>query len=184
MQSPRYALVAYVNDPIAGLIRQIRQELHPDLPHLAAHVTLLPPRILKGTESSALTAIENICRHLEPFDVNLGEVETFIPVTPTVFIRVTHAYRIRELHAQLSSTEPFSVPEEWVYLPHMTIVKMSTEAQAQEAYLLARHRWTEFEGSRCIGVKELTFVREEADNRWADVAALPLGSAMVLPRNR
>src|SRR5579883_2403665 len=174
MQSSRYALVAYVQDPVADFIKQIRRELHPDLPHLAAHVTVLPPRVLAGGENAAMTAVTEICRHVEPFEMSLGEVETFIPVTPTVFIRVVNAYRVRELHDQLRAAQPLGVEEEWPYLPHLTIVKMSTEAQAQEAYLLARHRWTEYEASRCIHVRELTFVREQEDHSWIDVGAVPL----------
>ena len=96
MPSSRYALVAYVKDPVAEFIKKIRQELHPDLPHLAAHVTVLPPcRLLEG-EDAAVSAVSEVCREVEPFEMRLGEVETFIPVTPTVFIRVVHAYRLRQ----------------------------------------------------------------------------------------
>jgi len=59
---------------------------------------------------------------------------------------------------------------------------MSTEEQAQAAYLLARHRWAEFEGSRCILVKELTFVREAENGCWIDVAGVPLGRSLVSPQ--
>jgi 2'-5' RNA ligase len=175
MQSSRYALVAYVNDPVADFIKKIRRELHPDLPHLAAHLTVVPPRGLPEGEEAAIAAVSEVCRHVEPFEMRLGEVETFIPVTPTVFIRVVHAYRLRELHDQLGAKKALALEEEWPYLPHLTIVKMSTEAQAQEAYRLAGHRWAEYEGSRCIQVKELTFVREREDASWVDVATVPLG---------
>jgi len=174
MQSSRYALVAYVNDPVAEFIKQIRQELHPDLPHLAAHVTVLPPRVLAGGEIAAMASVTDICRQVEPFEMSLGEVETFIPVTPTVFIRVVNAYRVRELHDQLRAAKPLGLNEDWPYLPHLTIIKMSTEAHAQEAYRLARHRWAEYGASRYIHVRELTFVREQEDHSWVDVGAVPL----------
>lgn len=174
MQSSRYALVAYVHDPVADFIKQIRKELHPDLPHLAAHVTVLPPRVLNGGEAAAMSAVTDICRQVEPFEMSLGEVETFIPVTPTVFIRVVNAYQVRELHDQLRTAKPLGVEEEWPYLPHLTIIKMNDEAQAQEAYLLARHRWAEYDASRYIHVRELTFVREQEDHSWVDVGAVPL----------
>lgn len=183
MQKCRYALVAYVNDPVGDFITRIRRELHPDLPHLPAHLTVLPPRFLPNGESPALEAAAEICSHVEPFDVSLGEVETFIPVTPTVFIRVAMAYRMRELHDRLSSTADLGLKEDWPYLPHLTIVKMSTEEQAQAAYLLARHRWSEFEGSRCIQVKELTFVREAKGDCWQDLAGFPLGRSLVSPKS-
>src|ERR1041385_8659503 len=157
----RYALVAYVKNPVGEFVEALRKELHPELPHLAAHVTLLPPRYLRGTENEALQTLEEVCKEVEPFEVSLGEVETFIPVTPTVFIRVAHAaYRMRELH-DLLNTEALAVCEEWPYMPHLTIVKMGAEDQAQYAYRVARARWAEFKGSRCVEVGELSFVREE-----------------------
>jgi 2'-5' RNA ligase len=109
----------------------------------------------------------------------LGEVETFIPVTPTVFIRVAHAaYRMRELHDRLN-VKALAYHEEWPYMPHLTIVKMGAEDQAQYAYRVARTRWAEFDESRCIEVRDLVFVREEAQNKWADLAEIPLGQRLI-----
>ena len=178
-RTQRYALVAYVRNPVGEFVESLRRELHPELPHLAAHVTLLPPRLLQGTESAALENIEELCKEVEPFEVSLGEVETFIPVTPTVFIRVAHAaYRMRELHDRLN-VNALACHEEWPYMPHLTIVKMGAEDQAQYAYRVARTRWAEFDQSRCIEVRDLTFVREEAQNRWVDLAEIPLGQRLV-----
>jgi 2'-5' RNA ligase len=176
MASQRYALVAYVKNEVGEFVEKLRTELHPELPHLAAHVTLLPPRCLNGSESAALETLERYCRRVEPFEVSLGEVETFIPVTPTVFIRVAHAaYRMRELH-DLLNTESLAINEEWPYMPHLTIVKMGAEEEAQYAYRVARVRWAEFSGTRCIDVRDLSFVREDRENRWVDLASIPLGA--------
>src|SRR5712692_3986138 len=180
----RYALVAYVKNQIGEFVENLRQELHPELPHLATHVTLLPPRFLQGTEPAALEALaletlEEHCKEVDPFEVSLGEVETFIPVTPTVFIRVAHAaYRMRELH-DLLNTAALLCEEEWPYMPHLTIVKMSAEDQAQYAYRVARTRWAEFNGGRCIEIRDLTFVREEAPYYWVDLAGIPLGHRLA-----
>jgi 2'-5' RNA ligase len=173
-----------VQNQIGEFVENLRQELHPELPHLAAHVTLLPPRFLRGAESAvleslALETLEEHCKDVEPFEVSLGEVETFIPVTPTVFIRVAHAaYRMRELHDRLN-TDALICKEEWPYMPHLTIVKMSAEDQAQDAYRIARTRWAEFSGGRCIEIRDLTFVREEAPYNWVDLAGIPLGQRLV-----
>jgi 2'-5' RNA ligase len=181
MQNPRYALVAYVRNAVGEFVEKLRQELHPDLPHLPAHVTILPPRRLQGEELAALETLEDICSQAEPFEVTLGDVETFIPVTPTVFIRVAHgAHRMRDLHDRLN-TKALTAVEEWPYMPHLTIVKLSTEDLAQQAYLFARDRWALFEGSRHIPLNELTFVREEDQNRWVDLAGIPLGRSLVRP---
>jgi 2'-5' RNA ligase len=181
MQSPRYALVAYVRNAVGEFVENLRQELHPDLAHLPAHVTILPPRRLQGGEVSALETLEDICSQAEPFEVSLGDVETFVPVTPTVFIRVAGGdNRMHDLHDRLN-TQALASTEEWPYMPHLTIVKVSTEDLAQEAYVFARDRWASFEGSRRILLSELTFVREKEQNHWVDLAGIPLGRSLVKP---
>jgi 2'-5' RNA ligase len=175
----RYALVAYVRNPVGEFVEKLRRELHPELPHLAAHLTILPPRTLQSTEPTAREVLEEVCSGIEPFEVTLGDVETFVPVTPTVFIRVAYAaYRLRELHDRLNTTI-FGCSEQWPYMPHLTIVKMSTEQQAKEAYRIAHERWASFHGKRSIRVSELTFVREQEPNCWRDLAGVPLGRALV-----
>jgi 2'-5' RNA ligase len=179
IQIHHFALVAYVRNPVGEFVENLRRELHPDLPHLAAHLTILPPRTLQGTEASALETLEDICGRVEPFLVTLGDVETFIPVTPTVFIRVTdEESRMQNLHDRLNRGS-LACDEQWPYMPHLTIVKISAEEQAKQAYGVARDRWATFAGPRTILVKDLTFVREAEQNRWVDLAELPLGRSLV-----
>ena len=179
MQKPRYALVAYVHSPAGELVENLRRELHPDLPLLAAHLTILPPRPLQGTETSALQILELICGEQEPFEVSLGSAETFIPVTPTVYIRVeAGAQRMCELHRKLN-TEVLRFDEEWPYIPHLTIVKMSAEPPAKVAFEIARERWAQYTGTRRILLERLTFVREERQNCWVDLAPVLLGRRLV-----
>jgi 2'-5' RNA ligase len=179
MHQPRYALVAYVRDAVGEFVAALRQELHPDLPHLPAHLTIVPPRHLQGSEISALETLEEVCGQVEPFEVILGEAETFVPVTPTVFIRVEHgAPRMRDLHDRLN-IGALSAVEQWPYMPHLTIAKLSSEGLAEQAYLTARDRWAEYGGSRRIAIRELTFVCEQEENRWKDLAGVPLGRSLV-----
>ena len=179
MQNRRYALVAYVKSPAGEFVENLRRELHPDLPHLAAHLTILPPRWLRGSESSALQTLERICGNEEPFQITLGAVETFVPVTPTVFIRVEEAApRMSELHRKLN-TEVLQCEEEWPYIPHLTIAKMGDEPHAQSAYQIARERWSEYAGTRRIWLERLSFVREDSPNCWVDLAPVVLGRKLV-----
>ncbi len=181
MTDIHYALVAYVRDSVGHFVEELRRELHPELPHMAAHITILPPRPLAGSESAALEFLEEACSRVIPFDAELGEVETFLPVTPTVFIQVKRAaYRLRELHDQLCA-QNFVCKEEWPYMPHLTIVKMEREQQARDAYQIARKRWAQFPNPRKIHVGQLMFVREQ-DGSWQDIASIPLGRSLLSPR--
>jgi 2'-5' RNA ligase len=188
MHNPRYALVAYVRHPVGQFIERLRRDLHPDLPHLPAHITILPPRVLtkeqvqvneESKESRALETLTQLCREVDPFEIVLGEVETFVPVTPTVFIRVAHgAYRLRELHQRLNSGI-LGCEEQWPYMPHLTVVKMGNEEQAMAAFQMASDRWSQYTGGRRVAVEEATFVREGENNTWVDLAPIHLGRSMV-----
>jgi len=187
MHDPLYALVAYVRHPVGEFIERLRRELHPELPHLPAHITILPPRVLAGLESvssqtrenQALEFLGQTCREVAPFEIVLGEVETFAPVTPTNFIRVAHgAYRLRELHDRLNTGILFS-EERWPYMPHMTVVKMGNEAHAVTAFQTASERWAQYTGTRRIPIEEVTFVREAENSTWVDLAPVYLGRTMV-----
>ena len=160
-------------------VEKLRRELHPQLPHLSAHVTILPPRCLQGNEHSARELLAELCSSVDPFEITLGDVETFVPVTPTVFIRVAHAaYKMRELHDRLN-TKSLLAGEEWPYMPHLTIVKMETERQAKDAFQIAHQRWNYYTGTRRVRIAELTFVREQHENKWVDLTPIPLGRTLV-----
>jgi len=179
MDGLRYALVAYLKNPTGEFVENLRRELHPDLPHLPAHLTILPPRTLHGSEADALRMLDRICGQEQPFEVVLGGVETFIPVTPTVYIRVENgASHMSELHARLNM-EVLAFDEEWPYVPHLTIAKMSSEPQARNACVVARQHWSHYLGVHRILLEKLTFVREDAENCWTDLAPIPLGSRLV-----
>jgi 2'-5' RNA ligase len=184
MPPVHYALVAYVKAPVGEFVERLRGELHPALSHLPSHITVLPPRRLQGSEEEARQVVERVCRDASPFEVVMGEVETFIPVTPTVFIRVAHAaYRLRELHDQLN-IQALQAEEPWPYMPHLTIVKVGTPEEAGSAFHVAEQRWSQYQGSRRVLIEELTFVREAPGNSWEDLAPVPLGGSLAVKRGR
>jgi 2'-5' RNA ligase len=181
MPNLRYALVAYIKSPVGEFVEKLRRELHPDLPHLDAHITFLPPRPLQGSESAALQVLSRICGQAEPFEATLGEMSSFAPTTPTVYIGVANgASRLEELHRQLN-TQALAFCEEWPYVPHLTIGTMATEQAAEEALQIASQRWSEFSGSRRLLLERLTFVREDAPSHWVDLAPVQLGGSLVSP---
>jgi 2'-5' RNA ligase len=171
---PQYALVAYVRDALGHFVEALRQDLHPDHTHSPAHISILPPRALCGSEQEALALTGAIIGETEAFDVKLGEVETFYPTTPTVFVRVEHAgHRIRDLHERLN-VPPLSCRENWPFMPHLTIVKMPELAQTKAALEASRARWKQFAGPRSTRIHDVTFVREGENGHWHDLVTFAL----------
>ncbi|MGH9533073.1 MAG: 2'-5' RNA ligase family protein [Terriglobales bacterium] len=181
MRPLQYAVVAYVRNPIGRFVEALRREVYPEHAHLPAHITLLPPRCLNGTEDAALEALEQVCSTVEPFDVSMNGMESFVPVTPTVYIQVRETAKMHALH-DLLNAGIFLCEEQWQYRPHLTIAKLASNQQAQAAFEVSRQRWAGYRGPRTITVDELTFVREGPNTRWIDLAPVPLGRALAPAR--
>jgi 2'-5' RNA ligase len=104
----------------------------------------------------------------------MGDVETFIPVTPTVFLRVARgAYRLRELHEKLNRGG-LEFKEPWPYMPHVTIAKMDAIEEARKILEVARHRWAEYKDSRTVRIESVTLVKGSGE-RWVNLGTLTLG---------
>ncbi len=110
-----------------------------------------------------------------PFQVGLGEVESFLPLTPTVFIRVNFAgYRMRELH-DLLNRAPLAFDEALPYMPHVTVAKLDDNERAREVLETSKVRWLNYDGSHRIPVERLTFVRGNQFT-WTDLAEIDLSA--------
>ena len=169
-----YAAIAYVRDPVGCFVEELRRELHPAHTHADAHLTVLPPRPLSGSEQQAIEMLTEVCQSVVPFHVTLGEVESFVPVTPTIFLRVARgAYRMRELH-DLINRGVLICSEPWPYMPHLTIIKGDSDDEANRVIALARQRWSAFAGPREASIGSLMLVKGGGE-RWVDVADVPFG---------
>ena len=169
-----YAVIAYVRSPVGIFVEELRRELHPAHTHADAHLTILPPRPLRGTEPQALELLAEVSQSATPFEVTMGEVETFIPITPTVFLRVARgAYRMRELRDQLNR-DALRFDEPWPYMPHLTIAKMDSASEAEKLLEVARRRWQAYTGPRAISIESLTLVKGSGE-RWVDIRKMRLG---------
>jgi 2'-5' RNA ligase len=173
-----YAAVAYVRGPVGSFVEELRREMHPSHTHADAHITILPPRPLNGSEPQALDQLQAGCQALPAFEVTMGDVETFVPVTPTVFLRVARgAYRMRELHDKFNR-DALYFKEPWPYMPHLTIAKMDTIDEAQRVLEVARQRWRTYDGPRTVRIESLTFVKVIGE-RWLDVGETNLAGVTV-----
>ena len=178
--TPRdYALVAYVSNPIGQFVESLRREFQPEHAHLPAHLTLLPPRPLSGSSEEAVELIQRICGEAQPFQVTMGGVESFAPVTPTVFIRVAHAaYRMREIHEKLNAGA-LKFVEPWPYMPHLTVFRFDDFDRARTGFEAATRLWDQYHGTRTITVDSVTFVRQTAPHHWEDLVPIPLGRRLA-----
>ena len=173
----QYAVVAYVHGPLAFFVDSLRRELTPGCPH-SAHVTVLPPRALQGTEQEALELCHQIVSNSEPFPLTLVRVSVF-PETHVIKLELSahDTQRLRALHDALN-VGPLRQEERYPYTPHITLCMNGVSEQTNERLGRARQRWAEFGGCATFWVESLTRVRQRQDETWADVAEIPLSHSV------
>ena len=175
MSQALYAVVSYVRGDLGKFIDEVRAQLAPAQSHLHAHLTLLPPRPLGGTEEQAARTLQQVCRRLKPVEVSFGEVRLFVPITPTVYLSIEEcADAIRAMHDALNTGELFCY-EALPYIPHFTVAALQSDEEAERTAAMVRRLWAAYTGPRTARLTELAFaVDRQAANRWEDLATFPL----------
>jgi 2'-5' RNA ligase len=170
-----FALVAYIPDPLAGFLDDLRLELTPGCnPH--AHVTILPPRPLRESDSLADTVqrLTDDTRGVAPFRVESGEIEIF-EASSVIYLGLSGGAReMRQLYNSLNCG-CLKYNEQFPYHPHITIAQNIRPEDAAGKALIAKERWAKFRGPRGFTVSALSLVQHVAPSIWMDVAVLPLG---------
>lgn len=170
----QYAVVAYVRGALAEFVDSLRSEFTPDCPHLA-HITILPPRELKVAGEEALRQGRSIVSRFQPFSVDIDGVDLF-ELTQVVKLSVSRGgSELRTLH-DILNTGAFAFPENYSYVPHITLCMGIDKERVGEFYEHAKQRWAEFGGKATVRVETLTFVQQREDETWADLAEMPVGT--------
>ena len=169
-----FAVVAYLNGSLAKFVNELRRELTPDCPH-RAHVTVLPPRPISVPPEEAIADCRQILQSVDPFEMHLGDVGVF---ETTQVIKLSFRSGIAEidgLHRILNEGKAAG-PENFVFVPHITLGQDIPSEKVPEALTVARKRWSAFRPAPPILIEKLSFVQQIADGCWADLAQMDLGS--------
>lgn len=163
----QYALVSYIPDPLGKFLDFLRLRLAPECrPH--AHVTVLPPRKLRGPAECAESELRDIASHFHSFEGKLGGVEMF-ESTKVIYLEVERGSReLREMHQQFN-TGVLDFDEPYVFHPHITLAQNLPPEQVGETLRIARQSWSEWKGLVTFPVEELSFVQNTEEGIWLDL---------------
>ncbi len=179
MTSGCYAVVAYLSGPLAEFVQGLRSQLVPREAHVRPHLTLLAPRVLESPPEKLHSALQRICYKEPPLRVSFGEVESFVPSTSTVYLRIHEgADELRHLHQRLNQYG-FRAEESWPYVPHVTLAKLEDDRAALEAMKEGQRQWSLYAGMREFRIEKLTLVREVTPDFWDDLATVVLAPASL-----
>ncbi len=168
-----YAVVTYLSGPVGKFVDELRRDFTPDCPH-RAHVTVLPPRALPNGDGEAIDHCRRIGKEIEPFEMRLAGVDLF---ASTQVIKLTFASGVAQLKGlhDLLNTASLAGPENFEFVPHITLGQEIPADHVEECLAAAKRRWESFTSPRSILVEDITFVQQVIDGCWLDLAEIELG---------
>src|SRR5688572_7996670 len=96
-----FALVTYLPEPLGSYLNAIREELVPDC-NVYTHVTVLPPRPLKGSAEGAWQRIVSEARETPLFQIETTQVEIFAE-TSVIYLGIGDGgSELRRMHERLN----------------------------------------------------------------------------------
>lgn len=115
------------------------------------------------------------CALVEPFEVRLEGVSTFWPVNGVVYLSFgTGLERLIQLHDTLNCGN-LAQEETYTYIPHVTLAQELDEAVTRDVLAEISRVWSRFAGDLSFRIESLSFVQQTSNNRWVDLAPIPLG---------
>ena len=172
------SVVAYLPEPLGEFVDGLRRRLNPRFANWRAHVSILPPRMLSRAPEEMLDQFHEQCLALDPFEATLSEVHTFWPLNGVVYLSISQGSdRLTEFHDRLNSGGLGRI-EPYPYVPHVTIAQELEEGEVRAVLHAASSEWARYAGTPAFRVESLSLVRQEPDQRWVDLAPIPLGSAL------
>jgi 2'-5' RNA ligase len=167
-----FALVTYISDRLGDFLTKLRDELIPGS-SVRAHVTILPPRPIRG---DGMTAGHSMRRRIEsyaPFTIEINDIDVFA-VTAVVFAEIGIGRKdLRRIHEELN-IGPVEYHEPYPYHPHITLAQNIDPKSVPEIYQLARRRWQEAGLPKRFIIDTMHFVQNTAGNRWIDLMSYEL----------
>lgn len=168
-----YAVVAYITGPLGAFVEEFRKETDPSC-DVRAHLTLLPPRLLRGA-SAPRKWIEEQVRSLSPFEVEAGDVDVF-ESTQVIYLAVEAGDgEVLRLNRALDSG-PLSLAQPYPYVPHITLAQEIDGNRFREMLESARKRWAGYPHPRRFRIDRFTFVENTPAGGWLDLAEFRLGN--------
>lgn len=184
MPRRRLGVVLLVPPPVAHEVDGLRRALGDGVwGRVPPHITLIPPVNVREDElGAALTVVRAAAASTGVLTLDLGPVETFLPVNPVVFLAVGGP-SLPTVHALQSSLHegPLARPLSHDFVPHVTVADDLDPERIPEAMsALSRYRHTIVKVRHLHVLEE---VRDEEDQRaWRPLAGVAFGRPSVVGR--
>lgn len=172
MARRKLGVVLLIPGHLAPQLDGLRKALgfvHPE--RVPPHITLVPPINVAADEvDAAVEMARDAAAEEKPIHVVLGPVDTFNPITPVVFMRVSGPgldaiKRLRDALDAGAFAQELSHP----FVPHVTLSDDATDREIDGAMASLTH-FVEH-----VSLDAVTVMEQDDDQMWRPIAEVPLG---------
>lgn len=168
-----FALVAYVPEPLASFLYEMRRHLS-DAPCPQPHVTILPPRPLRVPLESACQSARATLQLQSQFEVQLSQI-CYFANTNTLYLDISDgASELHALHNLLNHGDLYH-QEEHSFRPHLTIAGLVNPLHLPAVLQQAEAGWSATSCSPRFLLSEVVCLLQEGDN-WRRLWSVKLNS--------
>jgi 2'-5' RNA ligase len=173
-----FSLVAYLPEPLAAFVDDLRLELQPGC-EARGHVTLLPPRPILTPLRQAIDEIAGVLCNEYSFDVELAQVCVF-PASSVLHLSIGQgSSTLIRLH-RLLNRGACEHTEMFYFHPHVTAGQgLGSPEEVADAMKVATARWQAYRGPRSFTVERTNLVQNTVDNGWRNMQEFELQTAMI-----
>lgn len=136
-----------------------------------AHVTLAGPVNTPAPLDALVRVVRAAADQTAPFELRIGSVATFLPVSATTFLEIEPRGALTALHDLL--VPELGWAEAYPYHPHVTVTEYLDRADTEQVY----HALRAVEVRLLDRLDRLTLLERQRDGRW-----IPLAEALLRER--
>lgn len=169
-----FALVAYVPDPLASFLYEMRQNFT-GLPCPQPHITILPPRPLRVPSEDACHSVRETIQSRPEFEVRLSRVCCFTN-TNTIYLDIADGTAaIHALHDALNRGV-LNHQEEFDFRPHLTIAGPIPPLHLTTILHQAEKEWHARPHPDSFVLSEIACLLQTGDGIWHRLWSVKLSS--------
>jgi len=163
-----YALIGFIPGALGEYLNRVRRELVPGC-LFRSHVTVLPPRLLRGSPDELSTSLAAKLAGMEALEIGVGKVEVFSS-SGVIYLSIESGREeLRRIHEHLVHGV-FDSSEQYPFHPHITLAQEFPPEQLSELVARAEALWRDYPYERAFSLRQLCFVRGADLANWEHVS--------------
>lgn len=163
-----YAIVIYLPSQLDEIIYPLRERFDPDYNLVDSHITLVLPFDSEKPLDEIAVMIKSELDVFTPFEIKMGSIADFYPVTPVIYWEVLKDKVIDELYKNLNKRLGIEIRHD--YQPHVTIAREISNHRK----MFVKDIIASYLSQETLYVEDIDLITPLNDRKWVSVRRFKL----------